>query len=64
MTDIDTLLDDEDRVLIAIVRYAVKHERRGDPLKDFISGSDIIEALRILDRIGKAMGIKPKWGNE
>lgn len=54
-------LDDPDRELVAAVMDALRElKRAGTPIKDYLDEDDIEDALRIVARLGKAIGLKPK----
>ena len=57
--ELEDLFDDHVRsYLLPKIMYAMKQERRGDPLKDLIEKEDEAEAFALLEKIGKALGVK------
>ena len=57
--EIEDLFDDHVRdYLLPRIMFAVRQERRGDQLRDFLEKEDEIEAFKLLEKIGKALGIK------
>lgn len=57
--ELEDLFDDHVlNYLLPRIMYAVKQERRGDPMKDFLEREDEIEAFALLEKIGKALGVK------
>jgi hypothetical protein len=49
-------LDDPDRELIEKVRQAIEFEDNGDPAKDVIDESEMIDAMRLLIKVIEAGG--------
>lgn len=44
-------MDDIDRALVEKVREAIIYDDNGDPVRDVVEESDMIEAMRLLLRI-------------
>lgn len=59
--ELEDLFDDHVAgYLLPKIMYALKQERKGDPLKDFLDSEDETEAFALLEKIGKAIGVKAK----
>lgn len=57
--ELEDLFDDHVRdYLLPRIMYAAKQERRGNPRKDFLDREDETEAFFLLEKIGKALGVK------
>lgn len=61
--ELEDLFDDHARgYLLPRIMYAMQQAERGDPLKDFLDFEDEIEALALLAKIGKTLGVEPSRG--